>query len=144
MKKILGTMTFSDQVNEDWTKAWETTRYLLREINNDVRAQGLSFGVVTLSVAAQVYPDAIKRAEIIDDFGIENIWFPDEQIAELGDEAGFPVITLAPTMAQYAQDNNIYLHGFENTMMGTGHWNENGHLLAAKLMTPGVCGWISP
>ena len=28
----------------------------------------------------------------------------------------------------------LYLHGFTNTRMGSGHWNEAGHALAAELL----------
>jgi hypothetical protein len=42
-------------------------------------------------------------------------------------------------MQKYAEDENVFLHGFKNTELGTGHWNENGHQLAGKLIAGKIC-----
>jgi hypothetical protein len=39
-----------------------------------------------------------------------------------------------------AERERIFLHGFENTRLGSGHWNENGHRLAAELVAADLCG----
>jgi hypothetical protein len=36
-------------------------------------------------------------------------------------------------MCQYAESHNVFLHGFPNTSPGQGHWNEEGHRLAAEI-----------
>jgi hypothetical protein len=37
-------------------------------------------------------------------------------------------------MKKYAQEHQVYFHGFSNTAMGTGHWNERGNRFAACLI----------
>jgi len=44
-----------------------------------------------------------------------------------------------PTLAQYAEEGKIYLHGFANTSMGSGHWNEAGHSAAAEIIGTQLC-----
>jgi hypothetical protein len=42
-------------------------------------------------------------------------------------------------MQRRADAERKYLHGFSNTILGFGHWNENGHELAGKLMAQQLC-----
>ena len=51
---------------------------------------------------------------------------------------GFDVINLAEPMQKYADQEGVYLHGFPNTGLGTGHWNRRGHELAARLIADGL------
>ena len=54
---------------------------------------------------------------------------------------------LAATASAYALDRsyipipeiNVYLHGFRNGGQGTGHWNEEGHRMAAELIGRRLC-----
>ena len=34
------------------------------------------------------------------------------------------------------------MHGFANTKLGTGHWNETGHQLAGQLIADRLCDLI--
>ena len=49
------------------------------------------------------------------------------------------MLTLAPLFQGYADTHKSYLHGFDNTVMGSGHWNQLGHQLAGELITEEVC-----
>ena len=42
-------------------------------------------------------------------------------------------------MSSLALKNKIYFHGFENTKLGTGHWNKKGHYQASKLISENIC-----
>jgi hypothetical protein len=42
-------------------------------------------------------------------------------------------------LAAHAAANGEHLHGFANTQLGGGHWNERGHALAAELITERLC-----
>jgi hypothetical protein len=49
-------------------------------------------------------------------------------------------LILAPTFADHAQKNGIFLHGFENSKQkGFGHWNANGHRLGGQFMAREFC-----
>ena len=49
------------------------------------------------------------------------------------------MINLVPDLQLYAERNNLYLHGFTNTSLGSGHWNEAGHSAAAELIGTQLC-----
>ena len=56
-----------------------------------------------------------------------------------GERLGFPVTTIAESLQVIATEKGVYLHGFPNTVMGRGHWNEMGHLWAAQLLANELC-----
>jgi hypothetical protein len=58
----------------------------------------------------------------------------------MGETHGFTVVTLAEPLQQLAIRDHVYLHGFKNTMMGEGHWNERGHAAAADVLSREICG----
>jgi len=117
-----------------WREAWDITEQLLLAMNEEVRALGARLLVVTLSNGDQVHPDPTVRKEFSDRLGVENLDYPDTRIASFCDEHGIAVLTLAPTLRQYADANDVYLHGFENAQLGRGHWNQAGHRLAGELI----------
>ena len=53
---------------------------------------------------------------------------------------GMDAVFLAESFARYAAQHKVYLHGFPNTTLGGGHWNEAGHALAAELVVQHLCG----
>jgi hypothetical protein len=46
-------------------------------------------------------------------------------------------------MKTYAQDHQVYFHGFPNTAMGTGHWNQRGNRFAAYLIAYKLAAMIA-
>ena len=63
---------------------------------------------------------------------MDNLFYPDFRIKALGERRGFAVLNLAPPFQAYAESHHVFLHGFSNTRMGSGHWNENGHRYAGN------------
>ena len=61
--------------------------------------------------------------------------YPDRHIQELGN---FPVLNLAEPFRRYARSNHAYLHGFAPNL-GSGHWNEQGHSLAGRIIAKWLC-----
>jgi hypothetical protein len=134
-----------------WRDAWAVTDALLGEMNREVRAHRAGkravvggdgppapndahLVVVTLSNAAQVHPDAVLRRQFEEHLGVEDLFYPERRIRSVGAREGFPVVTLAETVQRHADDTKEFLHGFENTTLGRGHWNEAGHRLAAEIV----------
>jgi hypothetical protein len=48
------------------------------------------------------------------------------------------LIILAPELRQFAQQNNVFLHGFDKNI-GNGHWNVTGNRVAGELMAKKIC-----
>lgn len=125
--------------NAQWTEAWAVTEEALRMMRDEVRNHEAVFAVATLSNGIQVHPDPAVREAFRRSLGIDTLFYPDQRIAGLGSREGFPVLTLAPKLADAAERDLVYLHGFSNTVPGEGHWNTDGHALAAALMADFVC-----
>lgn len=43
-----------------------------------------------------------------------------------------PRLNLALLLKIYARQQQLWLHGFDNTAPGIGHWNQAGHFLAGQ------------
>ena len=48
-------------------------------------------------------------------------------------------LTLGQAFQSYAEKNRVYLYGFANTKLGTGHLNENGHRLIGEALARRFC-----
>ena len=42
-------------------------------------------------------------------------------------------------MKDYAEENQIFLHGFSKDIMGVGHWNIAGHKIASQIISEEMC-----
>jgi hypothetical protein len=124
--------------DDQWNEAWRVTEGLILKINEEVRGHNAKFVVVTLSNGAQVYPDPKARADLMAYLGVENIFYPDERIKNFAGANSIPVVTLAPALQAYAEQNHIFLHGFEKNL-GFGHWNQAGHQKAGEILGETFC-----
>lgn len=122
-----------------WIEAWRVTEELIRLMRDEVMEKESDFLVVTLSNGIQVHPDPIVRKEFIETASIDNLFYPDLRIKALGEREGFSVLNLAQTFQAYAEEHQVFLHGFENTALGEGHWNVEGHRLAGQLISHTMC-----
>lgn len=125
-----------------WQYAWKVTEQLMVAMDGEVKGHGAQFLVVTASVGPQVYPDPVWRAKFAESIHVKDLFYPDLRIRQLGRHAGFPVLDLASTLQTYADEHHEFLHGFSNTKLGTGHWNETGHRLAGERIAGRLCGLI--
>lgn len=128
----------------DWIEAWSITERLLQRMHVRTQEQKSLFGVVTLSNAIQVDPDVEKRELVQKSHNVENLFYAEERLIELGKRWGFPVFPLAPDMQKEAERTEAYFHGFSNTKLGTGHWNAHGHRVAGEILAKRICHWLSP
>lgn len=121
-----------------WNDAWRVTEGLIVLMRNEVRSKGAKFLAVTLSNGVQVHPSPAARQAFMRRVGVNDLFYPDRRIKALGEQQGFEVLNLAPQLQAYAEQNNLYLHGFGRDI-GNGHWNAVGHAAAAELITRKVC-----
>ncbi len=126
-----------------WRDAWHVTEALLTEFNREVRAHSASLLVVTLGTGIQEWPDPRARVRFEKFLGVNDLSYPDRRIAELGEKEGFPVLALAQPLGEYAEKERVFLHGFDNTPKGFGHWNALGHQLAGKHVAKKLCEMLN-
>jgi len=135
----LDNMIYSPPATKAWREAWRVTEALIKRMSEEVQAKGATFLVVTLSNGVQVLPDKESRKRFMDKFGIDDLFYPDNRIARFAEKNGIPVITLAPDLQQWAENNDTCVHGFQNASPCGGHWNENGHRVAGELIAGHLC-----
>ena len=136
----LGTdnLIYLEPNNAVWNDAWRVTEGLIVQMRDDVSRGGAKFLVVTLSNGPQVLPDARSREIFKSRFGITDLFYPDNRIKSLGVRQGITVITLAPELQEFAEQNNVFLHGFGKNL-GNGHWNAAGNRVAGELIAKKIC-----
>lgn len=128
---------YFEPLTDEWREAWEITEKLIAKIHEEVVARGKRLVVVTLSNAAQVHPDSQEL--YAKELGIKDLLYPDMRIKAFGQNRGIEVITLASSLAKFARSSGKFLHGFEKTGVGLGHWNAEGHLRAGELIATSLC-----
>ncbi len=136
----LGTdnLIYLEPNNAVWNDAWRVTEGLIAQMRDEVTKGGAKFVVVTLSNGPQVLPDAKLREAFKSRFGITDLFYPDNRIKSLGAREGIPVIVLAPELQDFAEHNNVFLHGFGKNI-GNGHWNATGNRVAGELIAKKIC-----
>ena len=123
----------------EWQRAWDTTEALLLAMREEAKAAGARFWIATLTAPVQVYPDRGLRREFAQALGVSDLDYPDRRIDAFARRSAIPAISLLDPLRAYADRNGAYLHGFDNTRLGTGHWNETGHRLAADNISRKLC-----
>lgn len=144
LRRIAGDAeVYGDPPSEVWRDAWRVTEALLTQIAHETHEMGALFGVVILTNPIQVHPDRALRDAFFDAAGATGPFRPEDRLRELGERAGFPVLALAPELVGEVDARGLYLHGFENTTPGVGHWNSLGHRLAGERIARWIAGWPS-
>ncbi len=134
----LDDMVYREPADPVWRDAWRVTEALIEAMDNEVRAQGALFLVVTLSNGIQVHPDPALRAAYAKRIGAPDLFYPERRIRALCERKGIPVLCLAPAFQEYAETHKVFLHGF-GASLGAGHWNRDGHRLAGRLIARAIC-----
>ena len=112
--------------------AWNVTERLLVEIRSDVVHRNRRFGLLAVTTPLQVNPNLEVRTRALEKRQAQDLFYVERRLTELAERYDFPILTLAEPMQKQADSQDLYLHGFANTEMGTGHWNEAGHALAGE------------
>jgi hypothetical protein len=139
----------SDQVyyepkDADWREAWDVTEKLIETMRQEVEAKGAKFLLVTLTMGIQVDPRSEVREEFRRQLGVPDLFYIDKRLQNLAQRDAIDAVILAPAMQHYAEAHNVYFHGFFNTRMGSGHWNENGHRVGAEMVAEHLCAVGKP
>lgn len=118
-------------------EAWDITEAILKLMHQEVLEHGAKFFLVTTTSPDQLDPD--QKVLLKQRLHAKKLDYPEQRLRALGESEGFPVLNLLYDFQQYAEQHHAYLHGFPNTKLGAGHWNEQGHDLAAQLISERIC-----
>ena len=116
---------------EDSDEAWATTDALIGQLNQEVRAQGARLLVVSTSSPEQVWPRPDQRPA--------QPFAREQRLAGLLASRRIPYLALGPLLQRHADQQGLTLHGFSGQAPGEGHWNTEGHRLAAAAIAPWLC-----
>jgi hypothetical protein len=122
-----------------WEEAWRVTEALIAKTGQHAEKHGARFMLFTVPYAIQVHPDPAARAAVQQKLGVEDLFYPDRRLAQLGEKHRLRVLPLAPLMQPLAEKERRHFHGFPNTGLGQGHWNAQGHRAAAQLIARHLC-----
>jgi lysophospholipase L1-like esterase len=130
----LSTWIYSHPKNKEHKTAWQITEELISQLDREVAQSGGQLFVVSLTNAIQVHPSEESRKQFAKLLQINDVLYPDQRITRHCRQNGIAVLSLVPGMQAHAQKHHRFLHGFENTTLGHGHWNAAGHLVAGSLI----------
>ncbi|MDX6445718.1 MAG: hypothetical protein QOH71_2792 [Blastocatellia bacterium] len=132
-------MIYVEPRDDNWKEAWRVTEGLIKQMRDDVAQKKARFLLVTLSNAIQVYPDPVVRQKFLQHIGADSIFYPNLRLKAMADHEQIEFLDLAQPMQAYADQNKVFLHGFGSDL-GNGHWNAQGHKVAAELLAQKLCG----
>ena len=122
-----------------WKESWQITERLIVATRDEVVAGGGRFLVFSIPIGIQVHPDPEVRNRLIRTLHVDDLWYPETRIREFAERENVDTITMGRTFQSYAETNQVYLYGFKNTRLGTGHLNENGHKLIGESIAKHLC-----
>ncbi len=112
-------------------QAWRLTDHLIAALASEAQADQARFAVISTSAPEQVWPIASERPS--------QPFAQEQRLGSLLAKRQIPYLPLAPDLQRQADQAGLLLHGFKGQSPGEGHWNANGHRLAADLIAPWLC-----
>ena len=134
---------YREPTDQAWKDAWQVTDDLIAQTHDEVQAKGSKFLLVTLSTGLQADPDPAVRQALINQLGIKDLFYPEHRLQRLAESKGFPILTLAPHIQQYAEQNKVQLHG-GRTADHQGLLNQLGHQVVGQMIAQKICTDILP
>ena len=124
-------------------EALDATYYALGTMSREISAHNAPFLMVIIEDPIQVNPDPAVREARMRELGITDDFYFEGQLTSFAREHGFEALSLTQPFQKYAEEHHVYLHGFANTAFGRGHWNREGHALAAELIEKKICEMLA-
>ncbi|HMH17979.1 MAG TPA: SGNH/GDSL hydrolase family protein [Burkholderiales bacterium] len=122
-----------------WKEAWRITERLIVATRDEVVAGGGRFLVLSIPIGIQVHPNLEVRSQFMRTLHVDDLWYPESRIREFAQTEKIDALTLGRSFQSYAEKNQVYLHGFKNMRLGTGHLNESGHKLVGEALAKHLC-----
>ncbi|MGL5081510.1 MAG: SGNH/GDSL hydrolase family protein [Microcoleaceae cyanobacterium] len=135
----LNAQNFQEPEDAAWKEAWQITEALITEMNTEAQQNRARFLLVTIGDPIQVHPKSEIRNSFMKDYEINNLFYSNERLKQVGEQENFPVLDLAKPFQSYSEQTQSCLHGFPNAVPCGGHWNPQGHEFAGELITQKLC-----
>jgi hypothetical protein len=132
---------YREPSDDKWRNAWDVTERLIGDMDTEVLQHGATFGVVIATNGIQVVPNEDLKVQFTKKLGVADLGYPNRRITTYCSSHAIPAIDLMPELAEYAEKNGIYLHGFGSDI-GNGHWNQTGHKVAGEIIGKRLCDLI--
>jgi hypothetical protein len=136
---VLSTKNLKEPQDAAWKDAWRVTEGLIVKMHNEVVQKKADFLLVTIGDPIQVDRDPAKRKKFMQEYNIQDLFYPDRRLEKLGAREGFRVLNLAEQFQGDTEKYQVCAHGFDNSVPCGGHWNELGHRLASILIDRNLC-----
>lgn len=128
---------------EDWRRAWSVTEALLGAFAAEVREAGAQPLLFVAGTGAQVHPNPKVPATFAARLGVPDLGYPVRRLLQAASEQDLPAINMPVVMATEAERRGTPLHGFDNSIVGFGHWNADGHRVAGQAAADALCQTIA-
>jgi hypothetical protein len=136
-------LIYRPPINQFWRDAWSVSEAEIEMTEQNTRAHHALFLLIIIGTGVQVEPFPTFQAAYLRTVKATDMLYPSHRLTAFGAKNGFAVLDLVPTMKTFAQEHQIYFHGFPNTRLGTGHWNEAGNRFAAALIAKKLATMIA-
>ena len=125
---------YAEPATQEEQLAWKVTERLLAEMHVEVTQHAAKLHVFTISTPLSGWPNHKTRAAVLKATGLSDSLYAERRLRASCKNAGISMIPLGEQMLKHARDADVYLHGFDNSGLGFGHWNAAGHKVAAKIV----------
>lgn len=133
---------YREPADDAWQGAWSATESMLAAFAREVRQSGAQPLLMLAGTGAQVHPNPRVPAAVAAGIGVEDLGYPVRRLLQTADAQQLPVVNLPELMAKEAEQRQDPLHGFDNSIIGFGHWNAAGHRVAGRAATDALCALL--
>lgn len=121
-------------------QAWMLTELLLQQLASVCTRHAISVCFMDVPSSVQSWPNPDMWRSVANTCRVDDLFYAEKRLAAICEKATLPFLPLAAKMQQQAKRRREYLHGFNNTVEGVGHWNAAGNAVAAEI----VVEWLWP
>ncbi len=131
---------FVAPTEKKWLQAWDATEELLTRMARNCAQNKARLVLFILPDNRAVDPDINYRKRSLETVGAESWTYPEERLKTIAEKNGVTLVNGAADLSNYSLERGVFLHGFHNTILGSGHLNEEGHRAAAQSLRQGLEG----